>query len=78
MIWGLPVSLFALMMISVVGSLLVIIFSFSFGAVATVFIFNCILYICLTRFTRNPQLFQFSKVFPEAITAKRSTHLHYE
>lgn len=78
MIWGLPVSLFALMMIAVVGSLLVIIFSFSLGAVLSVFIFNCMLYVILIRLRSNPQVFQFSKVFPEAISVKRTTNLHYE
>ena len=78
MIWGLPVSLFALMMIAVVGSLLVIIFSFSLGAVISVFIFNCTLYICLTRLTSNPKVFQVSKVFPETISSKRLSNFNYE
>ncbi|UBZ08773.1 hypothetical protein LDL76_08685 [Salegentibacter mishustinae] len=78
MIWGLPVSLFALMMIAVVGSLLVIIFSFSLGAVISVFIFNCTLYISLTRLSSNPRIFQVSRVFPKAISVKRSSNLHYE
>lgn len=78
MIFGLPVPLFALMMISVIGSLLVIIFSFSFSMVVFAFILNAVLFISLTRFTVNPQLLQFSRVFPRIITAKRSSLLDYE
>ncbi len=77
-IWGLPISLFALLMIAVVGSLLVIIFSFSFTVVITVFVLNAGLYVSLTRLAANPQLFQFSRIFPKIITVKKSSHLHYE
>ncbi|WP_373060010.1 hypothetical protein [Zunongwangia sp. H14] len=78
MIWGLPVSLFALMMIAVVGSLLGIIFSFSFGVVITALAFNCLLYIGLTRFASRPQLFQVARVFPASISSKRLSQLYYE
>ncbi len=78
MIWGLPVSLFALMIIAVVGSLLVIIFSFSLGAVITVFIFDYALYISLTKLSSHPQVFQFSKVFPETVSSKRLSNVNYE
>jgi len=76
-IFGLPVSLFALMMIAVIASLLVIIFSFSFGIIIGVLVFNATLYVALTRFAHNPQLLQFSKVFPKIISNKKSTALHY-
>ena len=66
-IFGLPISLFALMMISVVASLLVIIFSFSFGIIIGVIVLNMGLYIALIRVTNNPQLFHFSKPFPQKI-----------
>ena len=78
MIFGLPVSLFALMMIAVIASLLVIIFSFSFGIIIGILAFNATLYIALTRFAHNPQLLQFSKVFPKIISNKKSTALNYE
>ncbi|MDT0651778.1 hypothetical protein, partial [Autumnicola edwardsiae] len=55
-IFGLPLSLFALMIISILASLLVIIFSFSFGIIISVFVLNSALYIALTRITSNPQL----------------------
>lgn len=78
MIFGLPVSLFALMMIAIVASLLVIIFSFSFGLILGVLIFNILLYIALTRIAYNPQLFQMARVFPRIISNKKSSALDYE
>ncbi|MEP6262863.1 MAG: hypothetical protein ABJ092_14900 [Gillisia sp.] len=78
MIWGLPISMFALMMIAVIGSLLVIIFSFSFAMIISVVVLNAVLYISLTRISANPQLLQYSKVFPKIITLKRSTGIDYE
>lgn len=78
MIFGLPVSLFALMMMAILGSLMVIIFSFSFAMVILVFLLNACLYIGLLRITNNPHLLQVSKVFPKVISAKRSSLLGYE
>tara|TARA_R110000744_G_scaffold227271_2_gene345517 strand:- start:1639 stop:1917 length:279 start_codon:yes stop_codon:yes gene_type:complete len=77
-IFGLPISLFALMMMSVLASLMVIIFSFSFGMIIGVAIFNAALYIALTRITNNPQLFQLAKAFPKIISNKRNSGIHYE
>ncbi|MEP2058213.1 MAG: hypothetical protein ABJJ05_10435 [Maribacter litoralis] len=77
-IFGLPISLFALMMMSVLASLMVIIFSFSFGIIIGVAIFNAALYITLTRITNNPQLFQLAKAFPKIISNKRNSGIHYE
>jgi len=78
MIWGLPISLFALMMISVIGSLLFIIFSFSFLVIISVFVFNAILYVGLTHMIRNPALLHFIKVFPQTISNKKQSNLNYE
>ncbi len=78
MIWGLPIALFALMMISVVASLLVIIFSFSFAMIIGVFTINIALYIALTRITSSPQLFQLAKVFPKIISNKKTSVFDYE
>ncbi|WNH11992.1 hypothetical protein [Thalassobellus suaedae] len=72
-IFGLPISLFALMMIAIVASLLVIIFSFSFIVVIGVLIGNTTLYIALTKFAHNPQLLQVARVFPKIISNKKST-----
>ena len=78
MIMGLPISLFALMMTSVIGSLLLIIFSFSFSVIIIVFVFNAVLYIALTHITKNPALLHFKKVFPQTISNKKGSQLHYE
>nr|WP_298247263.1 hypothetical protein [uncultured Christiangramia sp.] len=78
MIWGLPITMFALMMICVVGSLMVIIFSFSLTMIIGVFICNTCLYIILTRISNNPRPFQFSSVFPNIISNKKSSLLNYE
>ncbi|MCM4157601.1 hypothetical protein [Gramella sp. AN32] len=77
-IFGLPLSLFAMMMISIVASLLVIIFSFSFGIIIGVLSFNSALYIALTRITNNPQLFQFGVSFPNIISNRKNSGLYYE
>lgn len=78
MIWGLPVSLFALMMLAVVGSLLVIIFSFSLIGIISAFTFNAGFYIVLTKVAANPQMFQVVRVFPKIISVKKSSLLNYE
>jgi type IV secretory pathway VirB3-like protein len=78
MIMGLPISLFALMMTAIIGSLLFIIFSFSFSVIIGVFLFNGILYIALTHFTKNPSLLHFKKVYPQTISNKKQNHLYYE
>lgn len=77
-IFGLPISLFALMMICIVVSLLIIIFSFSFGIIIGVLVLNAILYIALTRITNNPQIFQMTKAFPKIISNKRNSGIYYE
>lgn len=78
MIMGLPISLFALMVTAIIGSLLFIIFSFSFMTIIGVFLFNTILYIALTHVTKNPSIWQFNKVFPDTISNKRQNQLDYE
>ncbi len=78
LIWGLPISLFALMMVAVIASLLVIIFSFSFAVVISVFILNAGLYISLTRIAKISQYFELTSVFPKNITNKKSSHFNYD
>jgi len=78
LIWGLPISLFALMMVAVIASLLIIIFSFSFVIVIGVFVFNAGLYIGLTRIANLPQYFEFISVFPKNITNKKSSLFNYD
>ena len=77
-IMGLPISLFALMMTCVIGSLLFIIFSFSLSVIIVVFIINASLYIGLTNFTKNPAVLHFKKVFPQTISNKKETRLDYD
>lgn len=77
-IMGLPISLFALMMTSVIGSLLFIIFSFSFFVIISVFVINASLYIGLTHLTKNPAVLHFKKVFPKTISNKKETRLDYD
>ncbi|WP_423820138.1 hypothetical protein V5739_06640 [Salinimicrobium sp. TIG7-5_MAKvit] len=77
-IFGLPISLFALMMVAILASLLIIIFSFSFGIIIGVLVLNAVLYIVLTRITINPQLFQMVKAFPKIISNKRNSGFDYE
>ena len=77
-IFGLSISLFALMMVSILASLLIIIFSFSFGIIIGVLVFNASLYVALTRIAHNPQLFQMAKAFPKIISNKRNSGFDYE
>ncbi|TLP71746.1 hypothetical protein [Maribacter sp. ACAM166] len=77
-IFGLPISLFALMMVSILASLLVIIFSLSFGVIVGILIFNAALYVALTHLTNNPQLFQMANAFPKIISNKRNSGFDYE
>ena len=78
LIYGLPVGLFALMMLAVIGSLLVIIFSFSLGIIVLAVLLNLSLYAFLTRLTVNPQLLNFARVFPKMISNKKVSGLSYE
>nr|WP_298486987.1 hypothetical protein [uncultured Maribacter sp.] len=77
-IMGLPISLFALMITSAIGSLLFIIFSFSFLVIISVFIFNGGLFVVLTQLTKHPALLHFKKVFPKTISNKKLSQLYYE
>ena len=77
-IMGLPISLFALMMTVVIGSMLFIIFSFSFTVIISVFLLNGALYIVLTHITKNPALMHIKKVFPQTISNKKGSRLYYE
>jgi len=68
---GLPISFFALMMVSVICSLLVIIFSFSFGVIVALLLFNALLFGALAQWAKNPQLLFVQKVFPRTISNKK-------
>tara|TARA_R110002012_G_scaffold68681_2_gene178306 strand:- start:419 stop:697 length:279 start_codon:yes stop_codon:yes gene_type:complete len=77
MIMGLPLSLFALLMVSVIGSLLIIIFSFSFGVIVALLSFNALLFGALAQWAKNPQLLSVQKVFPHTISNKKLSPFSY-
>jgi len=77
-IFGLPISFFALIMVSILVSLLIVIFSFSFGMIIGILIFNAALYIALSRITNTPQLFQVANTFPKIISNKQNSAFNYE
>lgn len=78
LIYGLPITFFAIMMLSVVGSLLVIIFSFSLNMILSVAIANLFLYFLLTRMTANPRLLNIRRNFPQMISNKKCSGFSYE
>jgi len=78
MILGLPLSFFVLQMISVIASLLIIIFSFSLGAIVAVFLWNVVLYTILSKLSKKSELFRFQGVFPRYISNKKHSQLYYE
>jgi uncharacterized protein (DUF58 family) len=77
-IFGLPLTLFALMMVAIIASLLIIIFSFSFGIIIGVLVFNAALYVALLWITNNSQVFELANSFPKIISNKRNSDLDYE
>ena len=76
-IFGLSISFFALQMICVVGSLLVIIFSFSLAMIMGVLVFNAGLYVALIRISNNPQPITLWGVYPKIISNKKSSLISY-
>jgi hypothetical protein len=77
-IMGLSLNLFAIMMMAVIGSLLVIIFSFSFSVVLSTIAFNVLLFFALSYFNNNTELFHLKNIFPKTISNKRQSCLYYE
>ncbi|MBO2545306.1 MULTISPECIES: hypothetical protein [unclassified Salegentibacter] len=77
-IFGLPLTLFALMMLSIIASLLVIIFSFSLGVIISALLFNAFLYIGLNRISRLLEFLQMTGAFPKMISNKRNSGIDYE
>lgn len=78
LIFGLPLTLFALQMVSVIGSLMVIIFSFGLGSILGALLWNPILYMVLTKVTHRPQLLQVGHPFPKHISNRQNSFLDYE
>ncbi|WP_083852498.1 hypothetical protein [Galbibacter marinus] len=77
-IFGLPLSMFVIMMICIICSLLLIIFSFSFTLIMSLLVGNSVLYLLLLRFSTTAQHFQFSAVFPSSISNRRISSISYE
>ena len=77
-IFGLTLPLFALMMLSIIASLLVIIFSFSLGVIISSLLFNAFLYIGLNRISRLLEFVQLTGAFPKIISNKRNSGIDYE
>ncbi|MDC6390531.1 hypothetical protein PP182_17715 [Maribacter sp. PR1] len=68
---GLPINLFVLMMVSVIGSLLVIIFSFSLTMIISLLVLNTVLYSVLTYMAKSARTPSLPKVFPTSISNKK-------
>jgi len=77
MIWGLPISLFAIMMLVILASLLIIIFSFSLLVIIGAILFNGTLYIVLTKIASNAITLNITRVFPKIISNKKENIQHY-
>lgn len=77
-IFGLSISLFALMMVSILASLLIIIFSFSFAIIIGVLVLNSSLFVVLTWITHNQQIFQMTNAFPKILSNKKNSGFDYE
>ena len=78
LIFGLPLTLFTLQMVSVIGSLMVIIFSFGLGSILGALIWNPLLYMALTKIAHQPQLLQLNHPFPKHISNRQNSFLAYE
>ncbi|MGN7515961.1 MAG: hypothetical protein ACTHOM_16410 [Allomuricauda sp.] len=77
MIMGLTLSLFALQMVSVICSLLIIIFSFHFGVIVGLLLFNALLYGALGRWVKKPISIKVKNTFPSTISNKRLSPLSH-
>ena len=71
MIMGLSISLFALMMVSIICSLLIIIFSFHFGVIVGLLLFNALFYGALVRWVKKPFHLKVQETFPKTISLKQ-------
>tara|TARA_E500000318_G_scaffold111941_2_gene132807 strand:- start:5138 stop:5416 length:279 start_codon:yes stop_codon:yes gene_type:complete len=76
-IFGLPVSLFALLMVAVIGSLLITIFSFSFSVIVALLLFNVLLYGALIQWVNKPFHIKVGHTFPSVISNKKLSPLSH-
>ena len=77
MIWGLPISLFAIMMLAILASLLIIIFSFSLLVIIGAILLNGTMYIVLTKIASKAISLNLTRVFPRIISNKKENIQHY-
>ena len=77
-IFGLPVSFFAIQMVSIIGSLLIVIFSFGFVIILALLFFNVLLYITFLKMSTKNMSLKFSNSFPHLISNKQTTLLNYD
>nr|WP_292960817.1 hypothetical protein [Muricauda sp. UBA7809] len=77
MVMGLPVSLFALLGVSVIGSLFIVIFSFGLGVIVALLLFNALLYGALGQWVKKPHLLSVQKAFPHTISNKKLSPFSY-
>ncbi|WP_421803953.1 hypothetical protein [Flagellimonas sp.] len=77
MIMGLSISLFALMMVSIISSLLIIIFSFNFSVIVGLLLFNALLYGALVRWVRKPFHVRRVRTYPMTISLKQLNPIDY-
>lgn len=77
MIMGMTISLFALMMVSIICSLLIIIFSFHFGVIVGLLLFNALLYGALLQWVKKPFQLKVVQTFPKTISLKQLNPFEY-
>ena len=77
MIWGLPISLFAIMMLAILASLLIIIFSFSLLVIMGAILLNGTLYVVLTKIASKAITLNLTRVFQKIISNKKENIQHY-
>ena len=77
LIFGLPLTYFALQMVAVIGSLMTIIFSFSLGLIFMAILVNLTLFVFLTRITVRPISISLVSVFPKCISNQRANICDY-
>ena len=77
MIMGLSIPLFALMMVSIICSLLIIIFSFHFGVIVGLLLFNVLLFGALLQWVMKPFQLKVVQTFPKTISLKQLNPFDY-
>ena len=65
-------------MISIIGSLLIVIFSFGLGIILTLLCFNMLLYLIFLKLGAKSKTLTFTNRFPRLISNKRNSLLSYE